>query len=1142
MPNKEVEVLSLRNTLAPFSVLILATGFVLTPTAAQVTTGNIRGTVVDTSEGGIASVTVTLTNIQMGTQRVVTTSGVGDFNAPSMPLGDYQISAEIAGFQKKIISGLNLQVDQTAVIRIVLEPGAITQQVEVTSAAPLLDAQTSSLGQVIENKRIIELPLNGRNPFALGLLVGGVTPFSGLVTNLPFIAGGGRASSNDILLDGVDDTIRFFAGAGGRNGVNYIPSVDAVEEFKVKTSNFSAEYGRSAGYTVNTTIKSGTNAYHGALFEFLRNDDLDANNFISNYAGVPIAKFRQNQFGGTFGGPVRFPHYNGHDRTFFFFDYQGTELRQAAGSSLLDVAPASWRQGNFSSSSTQIYDPASRLLGPTGVVTSDPFPGNIIPQSRLNPTVQKYQALIPLANVGGVESSSRNYLAVSPSQMSRKQGDARVDHKLFKGNTLMARFSFANQSTPSQGAFIYSPTSTLFNTRNFVLSDTHLFSPTVLNDFRFGFNRANSSVEALKLAEGDAFAAQNGLQFGPVIGFPSVNWTTSGATFGSSDFSGFGSSGSNLIFENAFQWSDNVSVIRGHHTLKMGGEARRFQFNNLPGYPLSAGYFFGPIFSANPSVPRQTGLSYADFVLGFPSNVTGSSQNQWSNMRDSYAGVYIQDDWKATPRLTFNLGLRYDLYTQPVDARNIGGVFNPYKMSGLGRLGVWELPRQNGNSDAIVKGHHLNIGPRFGFAYNPSPKFVVRGGYGIFFSQREQNRETTIISNTLLNFNTITSPPVIGQTTVKPPMTFTGGPPLSVQSGLPVDFAGYDAKNPLAVGSNLLSSSIGDSKFPMLQQFNLSLQYEFVSGLLVEASYSGARGLHWVQRVNIGMIPFADALAGKTTQADRPLNYTNGSPREDFSIVNNWYHSFNLRIERRFSKGLTFLTNYTISKNIDSGGSGNSQYTQQGDTAGIDSYNLKLERGISPLDIPQKLVVSALYELPFGSGKRFLAGRGAVNLLLGGWKANGILVLRSGFPEDLRYPVNPPTFTSLNRPDRVLDQPTLVANPGFDQYFNPKAFQAPPLDPDYRGNLIQGYGNAGRAILRGPGSRNLDFSLFKEFATSEKTKLQFRAEAFNLSNTPTFTLPVATSAALQWSNKAFGKLTGSQTVGRQVQFGLKFLF
>src|SRR5713226_5675265 len=287
---------------------------------SQVATGNIRGTVVDASEAVVPNVTVTLANVNTGWRRTVATNDAGDFNAPSMPLGDYQITAELAGFQKKVITGINLQVDQTATIRIVLEPGAVSQSIEVNAAAPLLDSQTSSLGQVIENKRILELPLNGRNPFALGLLAGGTTPFQGLNTNIPFIAGGGRHSANDILLDGVDDNIRNFAGNVGRNGVSYIPSVDAVQEFKVKTNNFSAEYGRSAGYTVNATIKSGANTFHGSLFEFLRNDLFDANNFVSNFAGRAKAKFRQNQFGGTFGGPVALPGYNGHNRTFFFGD------------------------------------------------------------------------------------------------------------------------------------------------------------------------------------------------------------------------------------------------------------------------------------------------------------------------------------------------------------------------------------------------------------------------------------------------------------------------------------------------------------------------------------------------------------------------------------------------------------------------------------------------------------------------------------------------------------------------------------------------------------------------------------------------------------------------------------------------------
>ena len=1105
---------------------------------AQVTTGNLRGTVLDATEAVIPNVTVTLVNTGTGSQRVVTTNESGDFNAPFMPLGDYQITAEVAGFQKKVINGIQLQVDQTAIIRIVLEPGAVTQSIEVTSSSPLLEAQTSSLGQVIENKRIIELPLNGRNPFALGLLAGGTTPFQGLNTNIPFIAGGGRHSANDILLDGVDDNIRNFAGNVGRNGVSYVPSVDAVQEFKVKTNNFAAEYGRSAGYTVNATIKSGSNSFHGSLFEFLRNDLLDANNFISNFAGRPKAKFRQNQFGGTIGGPVRLPHYNGRDRTFFFFDYQGTEIRQAAGSSLRDVAPASWRTGDFSSSTRRIFDPRTRSLSTAGVVTALPFLNNRIPQDQLDPTVLKYQTLMPLPNVGSQESSSRNFLSTSPSELGRKQGDVRIDHQLFKGNNLMGRFSFSQQSQPSQGAYIYSPQETLFNTRNAALSDTHLFSPTVVNEFRFGFNRSNSSQVALKAADGIAFAAQNKLQSGSVIGFPAVDFTFTGDSFGPAQFSGFGAAASNLIFENSFQWADHLSIIRGNHSLKMGGELRRFRFDHLPTFPASGDYFFGATFTGNPSLAEQTGVPYADFVLGLPTIVTGQSQIDWSRQRDLYAGLYIQDDWKISRRLTLNYGLRYDLFTQPVDALDTGGVFDPYAKSGLGRFGVIQVPGKNGFSRAIVRGHHLNFAPRFGFAYQATPKLVVRGGYGFFFSQREQNRQVTEIANTLTNFRIITTPIVNAQTTVTPPIRFTS--PLTVESQLDPDFSKYDAKNSL--GTAFLAADIGNSKYPMLQQFNLSLQREFVPGLLVEASYAGARGEHWVQRINVNTIRFEDALAGRSTQADRPFPFVQQSIGWDTAVVNNWYHSFNLRVERRFSQGLTFLANYTISKSLDSGGSGNSLFDQQGDTRALDAYNLKLERGISPIDIPQKFVTSALYELPFGPGKRFLRTHGIAGQLFGGWQVNGILTLRKGFPTDLRFPQNPPVFNTANRPDRVLGQPVLVPNPGFDQYFNPAAFAPPPKVPDVRGALLQTFGNAGRSILRGPGSRNVDLSMFKEFRTSEKTMLQFRAEAFNLSNTPTFTLPTAVSAALTVTNSAFGKLTGSQTVGRQIQFGLKFLW
>ena len=1110
------------------------------PAAAQVATGNIRGVVVDSTEAVIPNARVTLTNAGTGAQRAVLTNDTGDFNAPSMPLGDYQIAAEVAGFQRKVLTGITLQVDQTVNIRIVLEPGTATQSVEVTSSAPLLEAQTSSLGQVIENKRILELPLNGRNPFGLGLLAGGTTPFYGLTTNLPFVAGGGRFSANDILIDGVDDNIRNFAGSVGRNGIAYTPSVDAVEEFKVKTNNLSAEYGRSAGYTVSATIRSGTNQYHGSLFEFLRNDKLDANNFVSNFSGKPRAKFRQNQFGGTIGGPVRLPYYNGHDRTFFFFDYQGTEIRQAAGSALSDVAPASWRTGNFSSNPSIIYDPASRVLGANGVVTANPFPNNIIPENRLDPTVLKYQSLMPLPNVGGPETTSRNFIATSPSQDSRKQGDVRIDHRLFRNNNLMGRFSFSQDSNPSQGSYVYSPLNTLFNTRNLVLSDTQVFTPSVVNEFRFGFNRSNSSQVALKVDEASAFAAQNGLQFGPVTGFPSVSFAYSGNGLGANEFSSFGAAASTLVFENSFQWADHLSVIRGAHTFKMGGEVRRFRFDHLPGFPLSGSYIFQSTFTANPSVAGRTGDPYADFLLGFQTQVTGSGQKDWSRQRDLYVAPYFQDDWKISRRLTVNLGFRYDLYTQPVDARNVGGVFDPYSLSDLGRYGVIRLPGQNGNTAAIVQGHHLNLAPRFGFAYQASPRFVVRGGYGIFYSQREQNRQVTELANTQLNFVTITTPPVNPAATVAPPIHFTS--PLTVEAALTPDFAGYTPARPLAVGTNLLTADILNSRFPMLQQFNLSLQYEFFAGLLVEAAYAGSHGEHWVQRVNLNQLPWSAAVAGQNKQTDLPFPYINGPIGWDTGNVYSNYQSVNLRVEKRFSHGLTFLTNYTISKNTESGGSGNAIFNQQGDTRAWDKYNLRLERGLSPLDIPQKFVTSALYELPFGPGKRYLAGRGIAGEIFGGWKVNGILTLQKGFPTDFRYPVLPPVFNTLNRPNRVIGQPLLVANPGFDQYFNPLAFSAPPQVLNNLGQLIQTFGNAGRAILRGPGSRNLDFSLFKEFRITERTRLQFRGEAFNVSNTPTFTLPSATSSGLTWGNANFGKLSGSQTVGRQIQFGLKLLW
>src|SRR5436305_9075408 len=394
----------------------------------QISTGTISGSVEDPSGALIPNAQISVKQLSTGETRSATTGANGEFNVPFLQPGDYTLAATAGGFKTKTLTGLTLQVDQTLNLRIRLELGAATETIEVTGAAPLVDSATSSLGQVIENKAIVDMPLNGRNPFALGLLSGNTTPMFGMGSNLPFIAGGGRFSANEVTLDSVDNNTVSNGGSIGRNGIAVVPSVDAVQEFKVKTSTFSAEFGHAAGAVVNATIKSGTNDFHGTLFEFLRNDAFDANNFFTNAAGLPRAPFHQNQFGFALGGPVWVPKvYNGQNRTFFFADYQGTRQSTSAGSSITDVPPAALRSGNFSSVSTKIYDPATRRIGPTGTVIATPFAGNIIPTNRLNASSVAITSLVPLPNFGSPGALARNYF-YQPSQFSNTdQGDIRVD-------------------------------------------------------------------------------------------------------------------------------------------------------------------------------------------------------------------------------------------------------------------------------------------------------------------------------------------------------------------------------------------------------------------------------------------------------------------------------------------------------------------------------------------------------------------------------------------------------------------------------------------------------------------------------------------------------------------------------------------
>ena len=1097
---------------------------------AQVSTGTFNLEVKDSSGALIPGVTLNLQHTATGATRDGVTNERGEFRAAFMPIGAYTITATLQGFKRQSLKGLSLLVDQDANVTITMQPGEIKETIEVTGAMPLLESSTSAIGQVIENKKITELPLNGRNPFALGLLAGNTTPVFGMGSNLPFVGGGGRFSSNEVMLDGVENNTIQNAGAVGRSGIAYTPSVDAVQEFKVKTNNFSAEFGHSAGTVITATIKSGSNAFHGSLFEFLRNDKLDANNFFTNTAGQPKGKFRQNQFGAAVGGRIR------RDRTFWFADFESTRIRQQSANSILDVPTAEFRAGDFGRYANVIYDPSARQTGPAGTVISTPFPDKRIPAARINPTSTAIASLVPLPNFGASGDLGRNYFRQRPNQFRGDRGDLRIDHKVSEKNSLYTRYSLWNQRQPIPGVFegfIGGGAKRIDFSRHAVLGDTLIFSPSVVNEFRFGFVRHNGS-DVGDAPGGVAFANANRLALFPFpdLGFPSISFNFSGAASGSQQFSSWGGGASNYNIENTFQWSDNLNVTRGDHTLKFGGDLRRYRYNVLKGSPFYGNIIFGSILTSS-SDRSGSGAPLADFLLGLPAFYEGTQMLDWGRHRSLYSGFYFQDDWKVSRRLTLNLGVRYELYTQPVDARDRGSLFNV-------KTGRFQLPGVDGFSRAIVDGDHNNLGPRFGFAYQWKPKLVIRGGYGMFYGLRDQNQETTQFSGNNPNVPTLTFPVVDAQRTVAAPFTLNT-PIVAVPSD--TTLASFTAARPFV--RTIRTQKFDGAKFPLLHQANLSFQWEPRANWLLETTLSTSRGRDLATSfLHSNQVPFEYALDGRNTQANRPFPNVNGTIPTVDSTGTSSYHAVNFKVEKRYGSGLSFLLNYTIQKNMETNGTGPSSFTQNGGTSFVlDNYNLSRERAVAPIDVPQIFVSSYGYEIPFM--KR--------NKLLGGWQVNGITTVRGGFPSDLRTNVLAPIFNTFNVPDVVAGKQAQVqSGRNVDNFFDPGAFKVPGTTRSAAGATIQLLGDAARRNVRGPGSINADVSAFKNTRIGERYAVQFRAEFFNLTNTPTFFLPSASSnnmtcigpagSACNTGNPQFGKLSNGTATGRQIQFGLKFLF
>lgn len=1133
--------LTTSKVIAVIACLILALG----TATAQIETGTIIGIVQDSNGAMIPNASVTFKQVATGQVRQTHADDRGAFNAQFMPLGTYTVSAAAPGFKTKVINGITLQVDQTVNLTIVLEVGSVSQSVEVTGAAPLVDTTTSSLGQVIDNHQILSMPLNGRNAFALGLLVGNTAPVYGMGTNLPFVGGSGRFSSGDVSLNGIDDNTFATAGSIGRQGYAIVPSVDAVEEFKVMTNDFSAEYGHAAGTIVSATIKSGTNNFHGTVFEFVRNDIFDANNFFTNRAGLPRTPFHQNQFGGTLGGPII------HQRIFFFADYQGTRETTKNGSSIESVPPLAWRTGDFTTSSTVLYDPTTRHIGPNGTVVATSFIAetgqNKIPQNLLNPTATQILSMIPAPNYGSAGAASENYFYAPSTFSNTDQGDIRIDATLTQKNHLSGTYSISNNNQPAVGVFpswIGGGSPSLNNNDQVTLSDVHIFTSNLVNDIRIDY-LYNNGTQSGSGQQGASFGSGIGLALFPSnpLGFPAITFNYAGAAAnGTTEFTGFGGGDLNLNVLQTEQVADDLSWTHSRHSVKTGVDIRHSLFDVLKGDPFFGSAVYGATFSSSSDAPGS-GLPLADFLMGFPSTMNGSPMIAKGRQLNAYFGGYIQDDWKVAPALTLNLGLRYELFTQPIDKNNLGSLFDI-------STGQFAIPGQAPYSRAMVEGDHNDWGPRFGFAFQATHRLVVRGGYGIFYAMRDQNQSSSQFSGNTPNVPTIVLPSISASQTVTPP--YTMNTPIHTVPATD-SLAGFTAANPY--GIEIKTQSLKNAQMPRLMQYNLNLEYQFNPTLLFSAAYSGALGSRFASYfIDENQEPFQNALEGTNTQANRPFPYMGSNVLTVFSTSRQFYNALNLKAQQQFAHGLEVLANYSWQKNIETNGDGPDSYNQNATSVALYTYDLARERGLAPLNIAQTFSASALYSLPFGSGRHFLNKTGPANYAFGGWVVNGILSMRTGFPSDVGTNVIPPTFATYNVASCVPGVSRRLSNSGVDGYYNPAAFTVPQDATSVNGAQITEFGTCGHFPITGPSSTNLDSSLFKNFyfRDSQTNYLQFRFEAFNTTNTPTFELPGANDPTLTCEgapgaecnakNPNFGKLVNGSATGRQLQFAAKFYF
>lgn len=1058
---------------------VLLSLFILCPATWAQSNGAINGTVEDSSGAVVPGAEIQVTNQLTGLQFNATSDDAGRFLVQRLPVGEYKLTARREGFQQFVTEQFRLDADQTRTISVTLAVGNTTEAVTVTGAVAQVDTVSGTIRQVVDERRITELPLNGRNPVQLVLLVPGAVQSNnnGLSANNGISVNGARGTSTNYMLDGGDNN------DPQEGGSAVTPNPDALEEFSVLTNNFSAEYGRNAGAIVNAVTKSGTNAFHGSLFEFVRNDALDSRNFFA----ISKGKLRRNQYGGSFGGPVI------KNRAFFFGSYEGVKQRQGETFSSLVVPTDLERRGDFTASTQKPRDPnAANAL----------FPNSVIPASRFDPAAAKFMELlqVPLPN-----STGNRHIFNRPINQDNGQYLARGDYSLSLSQRLTARvFETSNTEFLTAGLPVLT-SDVKFDTWNIGGQHTWTITPALLGVGQYTWNQSIIDRGPLPVGTGNGVSFQDmGIKVnrggadalgktlvphfrGQVNGYWNLNQD-------------------NLvrIDRGSHQATYAMTYNRGAHLLKWGGEYRTTKSDRVTANGIDPQFTFNGQISGN---------AFADFLIGRPFNMTQGSV-RINRIRSQTYNLFFQDEWKARQDLSFTFGLRYEPMYPYYSADDELTAFRPgqqstvYPAAPLGLLYVGDqgIPRGGTQNDMN------NLAPRVSMAWSPfgSKKTSIRAAYGFFYD--------------VMKFHTVShfvnSPPYSLQITINTPRSlsdpyagqvnpFPYAPPAS-----DAERARYTFLRPVTIG---LSPNENQAA-PYVQQWNLNIQRELARDYLLTVAYIGTKGTRLPLRNELNPALFRAGATAGNVNARRIYGPDFASIIDYQTVINSTYNALQITLNKRLSNGFTLLAAYTYSRSIDG-----SSLEVDGFN-GQDPRNLRADKGLSDFDLRQRFISSFLYEIP---GPK----TGIAKWVLGGWQTNGILSIQSGG-----------NFNVVSGQDRALagvgtQRPNLVGNPHLDTsrsrnellnlYFNPAAFALPALGE---------YGNSGRNTMIGPGRWNLDFALFKGFQIREAMKLHFRWEMFNAVNHANLGNPRSNISA---ANP--GRID-STSGGRVMQLGLRLVF